>query len=52
MSCLMNYREDELAELQSPLLESRARLERQQISGLHDRQATGGRARSTVQAGQ
>ncbi|KAL4459118.1 hypothetical protein ABPG75_013983 [Micractinium tetrahymenae] len=37
MSCLMNYTEDELAELQSPLLESRARLERQQIAGLHDR---------------
>lgn len=40
MSCLMNYREEELGELQSPLLESRARLERQQIGGLHDRRAT------------
>lgn len=43
MSCLMNYREDELGELQSPLLESRARLERQQIGGLHDRRGEGPR---------
>lgn len=37
MTCLMNYREGELSELQSPLLESRARLERQQITALHER---------------
>ena len=37
MACLMNYREEELGELQSPLLEARARVERQQIGGLHDR---------------
>jgi len=37
MTCLMNYREAELSEFQSPLLESRARVEREQISALHDR---------------
>jgi hypothetical protein len=37
MTTLMNYRPDELSELQSPLLASRAALERSQIAGLHDR---------------
>lgn len=38
MACLMNFRnEAERAELQSAALEARARTEREQISGLHDR---------------
>lgn len=37
MSCLMNYTEAELPELQSPLLEARARVEREQITALHER---------------
>lgn len=39
MTTLMNFREEELEELQSPLLASRAALERSQIAGLHDRHA-------------
>ncbi|EFN53459.1 hypothetical protein CHLNCDRAFT_136721 [Chlorella variabilis] len=37
ITTLMNYRPEEVGELQSPLLESRAALERSQIAGLHDR---------------
>lgn len=37
MSCLMNYRPEELAEFQSPLIEARARVEREQITALHER---------------
>lgn len=42
MSCLMNYRPEELADLQSPLLEARARVERDQIGALHERCAPDG----------
>lgn len=44
MSCLMNYRPEELPEFQSPLIEARARVEREQISALHERCAGGGAA--------
>lgn len=37
MSCLMNYRPEELSEFQSPLIEARARVEREQIAALHER---------------
>ncbi|PRW59741.1 acyl-coenzyme A oxidase peroxisomal isoform B [Chlorella sorokiniana] len=37
MSCLMNYRPEELADFQSPLIEARARVEREQIAALHER---------------
>lgn len=42
MTCLMNYDSpEELAELQSPLLEARVRVEREQIAAVHDRRAWG-----------
>lgn len=37
MSCLMNYCPEELADFQSPLIEARARVEREQIAALHER---------------
>ncbi len=41
MSCLMNFRPEQLPDFQSPLIEARARVEREQIAALHERCAGG-----------